>query len=498
MLGTDKVLLTSEIDKEDDAYVEYTEDKRSLSSFLQYAITKNWVDLDLLKVGDTYYSTEELYEILFNYIMEELSDDDSFDKKIYRSLIFSKKLSGKEICLLLFDQGVIEYNENDVTRLKNGSLSPYTFMIQKLTNLEITPAQLALEPCSGSVVVTNVKTGEVLAMVSYPSYDNNMLANKIDWEYYSGLLNDASEPLYNRVTQQGTATGSTIKPLVSIAGVLEGVISVNEQIRDKGIFEEVVPSPKCWAYPSTHGLVDITKAIAHSCNYFYYQIGYRMATNSEGNYSDSLGISNLAKYMEMFGFDSKSGVEVAEAEPRISTRDAVRSSIGYYHNFTPVQIARYATTIANRGTCYNLTLIDKVVDKDGNLVLDNEAEVYRTLDEVPDAAWNKVFEGMNQVVNRTGSALKSLFSDLSVTVAGKTGTAQVSLNHPNHGLFISFAPYDDPEICVTVVMPNGYSSSNAAQLAYDIMAYYFDGVDAEALLSGDVTAERITISNISD
>ena len=285
---------------------------------------------------------------------------------------------------------------------------------------------------------------------------------------------------------------------MSIAGVLEGVISVNEQIRDKGIFEEVVPSPKCWAYPSTHGLVDITKAIAHSCNYFYYQIGYRMATNSEGNYSDSLGISTLAKYMEMFGFDSKSGVEVAEAEPRISTRDAVRSSIGYYHNFTPVQIARYATSIANRGTCYNLTLIDKVVDKDGNLVLDNEAEVYRTLDEVPDAAWNKVFEGMNQVVNRTGSTLKSLFSDLSVTVAGKTGTAQVSLNHPNHGLFISFAPYDDPEICVTVVMPNGYSSSNAAQLAYDIMAYYFDGVDAEALLSGDVTAERITISNISD
>lgn len=498
MLGTNGVLLTSEIDREDTVYQEYTEDNRSLSSFLQYAITMNWVDLSVLDVGDTYYSTEELYEKLLDYTMTLLERDGTFDKMIYRSLIFSRNLSGREICLLLFDQGVIEYNEDGETRLRNGSLSPYTFMIQKITNLEITPAQLALEPCSGSVVVTDVNTGEVLAMVSYPSYDNNMLANKIDWEYYSGLLEDASTPLTNRPTQQGTATGSTIKPLIAIAGVLDGVISVNEQIRDLSIFTKIVPSPRCWAYPSSHGLVDITRGIAHSCNYFFYEVGYRMATDENGNYSDSLGLSRLAKYAAMFGFDAKSGVEISEAEPHISTTDAVRSSIGYYHNFTPVQIARYATTLANRGTCYNLTLIDKVVDKDGNVVLDNQATIYNELTEVSDSTWDKVAEGMYQVVNRSGSALANVFSSLSVNVAGKTGTAQVSLNHPHHALFISYAPYEAPEISVTVVMPNGYSSSNAAQLGFDVMAYYFDGVDAEALLTGDVTAERVTISNISD
>ena len=223
-----------------------------------------------------------------------------------------------------------------------------------------------------------------------------------------------------------------------------------------------------------------------------------MATDENGNYSDSLGLSRLAEYAAMFGFDSTSGVEISEAEPHISTTDAVRSSIGYYHSFTPIQIARYATTLANRGTCYNLTLIDKVVDKDGNVVLDNQATIYNELTEVSDATWDKVAEGMYQVVNRSGSALAGVFSDLSVNVAGKTGTAQVSLNYPHHALFISYAPYEAPEISVTVVMPNGYSSSNAAQLGYDVMAYYFDGVDAEALLTGDVTAERVTISNISD
>lgn len=498
MLAENKLLLTAQIDKEDSAYTEYTEDKRSLSSFLQYAITQKWVDLSLLGVGSDYYSTEEIYDLLLTDTLKQLDSDKNFDKKIYRSLIFTKKLSGKEICLLLFDQGVIEYNEAEAANLKNGSLSPYTFMIRKITDLEITPAQLALEPCSGSVVVTDVKTGEVLAMVSYPSYDNNMLANKIDWEYYSKLLDDASTPLTNRPTQQATATGSTLKPLVSIAGVLDGVLGTNEQIKDLGVFTKVEPSPKCWAYPSSHGLVDITGAIAHSCNYFFYETGYRMATDANGNYNDAQGLEHLSEYMAMFGFDSRSGVEVAEAQPRISTRDAVRSSIGYYHNFTPVQIARYATTIASRGICYNLTLVDKVVDKDGGLVLDNQAGVYRELTEVSDSLWDKVFKGMDQVVNRSGSALAKLYSGLSVKVAGKTGTAQVSLNHPNHALFISFAPYEEPEISVTAVMPNGYSSSNAAKLAYDVMAYYFDGKDADALLSGDVSAERITISNISD
>ena len=134
-------------------------------------------------------------------------------------MIFTKKLTGTEICLLLFDQNVLEYNEEDISSLRRGRVSAYDFMLEKIRNVEITPAQLALEPCSGSVVQTDAKTGDIMAIVTYPSYDNNMLANRIDWPYYSSLLEDKSNPLYNRATQQRTTTGSSIKIMTAVAGL---------------------------------------------------------------------------------------------------------------------------------------------------------------------------------------------------------------------------------------------------------------------------------------
>lgn len=492
------LLVSSAIDRTDQTYLDYTNGKISLSRFLQYAISRNWVDLSKLGQDGAYYDNAEWYSMIVDYILDYFCDDKEFEKKIYRTLIFTKKLTGTEICLLLFEQGVLEYNEDDVRNLRNGRVSAYNFMMEKLENLEITPAQLALEPCSGSVVITDVKTGEVLAMVTYPSYDNNMLANKIDYTYYSKLLEDNARPLINRPTQQRTTTGSTFKPLMSFVGFGEGRISTTTKIQDRGIFDEIDPSPKCWKYPGSHGSINVTGAIQHSCNYFFYRIGYDLSLDAKGNYNDAKGVATIQKYAAMFGLSECSGVEVYEDVPEISNRDVVRTSIGYYHNFTPTQISKYITTVANGGVCYNLTLLDRVMDKDGNLVYSNEPSIYNEITMFSSSQWRAVQLGMYNVVNTATNSLNRLYGDLGVKVAGKTGTAQVSTTHPHHALFAAYAPYDNPEISAIIVIPNGYASANAAYIGREVMGLYFNGENKEALLSGEIKAGNATTIHISD
>lgn len=497
-LKTSGLLMADIMTDKAQAYKDYVADEISISRFIREAINNSWIDLTKLETGDRFYDTEEIFNMVRNKLLSILRNDKDFDKKIYRNMIFSYKISGKELCILLYDQGVLEYNESDYNKLKSGRISPYNFVIDKIENLEITPGMLALEPCSGSIVVTDVKTGDVLAMVTYPTYDTNKLANKIDWEYYQKLMNNKATPLINRPTQQETTTGSTFKPLMALAGFGEGITTPATRIKDEGVFELVDPSPKCWFWPSSHGNITAAEAIRHSCNYYFYTVGYNMALNREtGEYSDSQGISTIQEYASLFGFDERSGVEVPESMPVISNTDAVRTAIGYYHNFAPIQISRYATAIANRGTLYDLTIIDKVYDKELNSLIDYKANVSRQIDQFSNAEWDAVHTGMWGVVN-SASGLRSIYSSLGYTVAGKTGTAQVSLTHPSHGLFISFAPYEDPQVSVTVVIPNGYSSANSAKLAREVYGLYFNDENKEELLSGDLTTTNVTNVYISD
>lgn len=465
------ILPVSGIDKTDQVYLDYKNNRISLSEFLTYAINRNWVDLEKLGIT-TYYVTDEIYEILLDEIVRMLQEDVVFTKKLLRNMIFQKELSGKEICLLLFDQSVIAYNETDYRALSRGSVSAYSFIREKIGNVEITPAQLALEPCGGSLIITDVNNGDVLVQVTYPSYDNNKLANKIDWEYYSKLLADKSNPLSSRVTNSKTTTGSTFKMITSFAGYGENVLGLYEKIDDLGEFTKVDPSPKCWYYPHKHGKIDVPKAIYHSCNYFYFEVGYRLAEDFNGQYSDSLGIAKLTKYAEKFGLGAKSGIEVSELEPQIATQDAVRAAIGYFHSFTPSQIARYATTLGNRGTCYNLTLIDRFSDAKEKQFINNSATVFNQITEFSSAEWEQVQKGMYLVLNSSDSTGRQ-YEDLGFHAAGKSGTAQVSDTKPSHVLFVSYAPYENPEIAVTVVIPNGYSSGNAVDFGYTVYDYYY-------------------------
>ena len=474
-------LLSSErMDSSDSTYQDYVNGRISAAEFLTYSINNQWVDLDALGITGEYYSTDEIYAVLLESTFDSLYDNREFDLKLYRDLIFNYKLSGKEICILLFDQNVIEYNEQDYKDLKRSKISPYDFMIQKILNVEITPAQLALEPCSASVVQADVDTGEVTALISYPSYDINKLANKIQWEYYSTLLSDKSNPLYNRATQQRTTTGSTIKMLTAVSGLLNKVITINEIIYDNVIFEKIVPSPSCWSSRG-HKEQNFWDAIMNSCNYFFYEVGYRLSTDRNGKYSDSLGLSKLKETGKMFGFDSASGIELGEASPVFAETDAVRSSIGYGHSFTPLQISRYANTLATKGTLYKYTLVDKITDKNGDVVYSMSPVVESEIKNLSDKAWSKITTGMENVILKYSAALRDDYANIPVTVAGKTGTAQQGANIPPHSVFVSYAPSTDPEISVIAVIANGYSGNYSGYLCRDIYGYYYNGEYREFL-----------------
>jgi len=473
----------AEINVKDQTYTDYHNNKISLSEFLQYAIANNWIDLSKLNIGDEYYTTEEHYEKLLVYIKDTLKNDSTFHKKLYKELVYSYKLKGSEICLLLYDQGVLEYNEEEISKLRNGSVSAYTLITSKIRDLSITPAQLALEPCSASVVVTDVNTGDVIAMVTYPSYDNNKFANKIDSTYFAKLNTDLSGPMYHKATKQLTAPGSTFKMVSAIAGLEEGVIGQTETIVDKLEFTKINPSPKCWTTHS-HGAVDVTGALEVSCNYFFYELSWRLGSKDGGSNRDETGLDTLAKYASLLGLDRKSGVEIEEAQPSLSTEDSIRSAIGQGNaNLAPVQLSRYVTTVANGGTLFDLTLIDKIVDKDGNTILNNSAS-YDILEEIKSSSWVLAQEGMYKVGHGNKSSSAKVISAFPKEIAGKTGTAQINEYHANHGLFVSYAPFNNPEISITTVIPNGYSSSSAVELTLDLYSYYYDVGDKEELVNG--------------
>jgi penicillin-binding protein 2 len=473
LLVEDEILDVTVIADNDENYVAYAQNQTiSLGNYLRYAINQNAINISNFDLNSNYYDSEEIYSALVTNIITKLREDSDFDKLIIKYMIESGMVSGRQVCMMLYDQGVLSTEDEDYAPLQSGTLSSYAFMYRKIQKLEITPAQLALDPCSGSVVVTDVASGTVLALVSYPSYDNNRLTNTIDSDYYMQLNADITSPMYNRATQQRTAPGSTYKILTTVAGVQEGVLGLDETIETHGLFDKTNLNPKCWIYPGTHGTIGISKALEVSCNYFYYEVGYRLCLSSSGEYTESQGLDKLAKYASVFGLDRKSGIELPETSPNVSTQDSVRSAIGQGSNsYTPIQLARYVNTIATKGDCYDLSLIYDIQDYEGNSVYHSSKEVV-SHPEISNALWNKIYAGMRQVITENTSS-ESLLNKMDVEVAGKTGTAQEDLTRANHGLFISFAPYTNPEITVTTVIPYGYSSGNAEELASFIYAYYY-------------------------
>ena len=473
------LLMTDKIDTSDETYTAWTRDETiNVYTFLNYAITQNWIDTSKLE-SDSYSSSEEIYASLLNYLQDYLSEDSEFDKLLYEYLIKSGSISGAQICAILYEQGVLPMDEASYNGLLSGSVDAYSWLYGKIASLEITPGQLALEPCSAGAVVSDPNTGEVLACVSYPGYDNNRLANTMDSSYYRQLNTGLARTFYNRATQEKTAPGSTYKMVSSVAGLTEGIINGNTTFYCDGIFTNVTPSPRCWNR-SGHGSLNVVRALQVSCNEFFYNVGYDLGLDANGNYDSDLGIEKLAKYASMFGLNEKSGVEIPESSPEISDQYAVQSAIGQgTNNYTVSQLNRYVAAVANRGTVYDLTLVDKTTDSSGKLIKEYEPEVVNTMDEVSSTTWDLVHEGMIRMVENS-----STFTSLDMSIAGKTGTAQQSETSPDHALFVGFAPSDTPEIAIAVRIANGYNSSHPSEIGRDIVKIYFGLEDAEELVKG--------------
>ena len=340
------------------------------------------------------------------------------------------------------------------------------------------------EANAGAVVVMNVKTGEILAMASYPDYEPQLFVNGISSEKYKEY-NDVSA-LFNRAISGAYAPGSIFKMVTAIAGLETGVITANTTINDTGVYPHA-HKPVCWYYTEYgrgHGAINVVQALKYSCNYFFYEVGNR------------IGVDTLEKYAKYFGLGEKTGVELpSEASGKNASRkradeegrtwylgETLSAAIGQsYNNFTPIQMAKYISMLANGGKNIDVTLVKTVIDSNENekskeeidnlvnekLNISNNEQSDITISE---SNLKTVLAGMKGVTSEGGTAY-STFAGFNVEVAGKTGTAQVG--NKTNGWFAGFAPYDNPEIAVVVVVENASSGGFTAEVARDIFAEYF-------------------------
>lgn len=464
LLVSEGIFNMDNVDASDAEYKSWIEgSSSSFEEFLKYAISKNWIDMKDI-TDSQYTSLSEAYNELVEYMFDVLDTDENFFKKMYKYLIENRNISPREVCLVLFEQGAVNDDEK-YSSLSSGKMSAIDFMWLSLEQGLITPAQLALQPCSGAAVATDPQSGEVIALVSYPSYDNNKMSGAVDAEYYSQLLNDQSLPLHNWATQTQMAPGSTFKMCTAIAGMDLVLINSSTHVNCNGTFDKVNPHPHC-AVLTGHGSLNLKTALRESCNIYFYEIGYKLAFLKNGSFNSSYGTSVLQKYAEELGLATRSGIEISEATPFASNTEVIASSIGQgNHAYSALNLSRYVNTIANSGTCYNFTLIRKITDQEGNVISENEPSISNVMD-IDSYVWNDIHEGMRMM-----AASNSEFDYLSYKVAAKTGTAQERTTESEHAVLVSYAPYEDPKVALAVVIPHGYYAAPTADLTAEILNF---------------------------
>ena len=342
-----------------------------------------------------------------------------------------------------------------------------------------------------SAVIIGVDDGSVLAMASYPTFDlANYSAN------YNDYVSDPLKPLFNRALQGQYAPGSTFKMVTAIAGLEEGIIEPDTQILDTGVYTYYgANGPRCWIYSQgrgTHGLQTVSQAIQNSCNVFFYDVGRQV------------GIRGLQKYAAAFGLGESTGIELYEETGGMAGPEYTEAHGGTWYDgntlsvaigqessqFTPVQLANYIATLVNGGTRYQVHLLQSVKSYDFSEVLyEYEPVVLSTIDIEPENL-EAVKEGMLALT--TQGSVARYFADLGVQVGAKTGSAQVSSANTDssNAVFVCFAPYDDPEIAMAIVVEKGGTGSQLGAMAAEILEYYFSAADTQGAVSAEGTLIR--------
>ena len=348
-----------------------------------------------------------------------------------------------------------------------------------------TPDEVREDIQGGAAVVVDVNSGNPLAIASYPTFDASQV-----YENYAEYLNAEYDPLYNRATMGAYAPGSTFKPLVALAALSENIINTETRIKCEGIFSKYADqgyAPECWIYTQeqlTHGNDNVSEAIRDSCNYFFYTI------------ADMMGIDIMDEYAADFGLGESTGIEIAETTGNMANPDnhlnydvdawvygdTVQAGIGQSDSlFTPLQLAEYCAAIANGGTRYSASVLKSVRSFDYTRQLySGETKVMSTVDSA-DYNWAAIQYGMYLMANDPNSSSFDVYQTLGyysyngerIGVAAKSGTSQLGEALSPNSIFMCYAPYDDPEIAIAIVIERGASGAKAVNIAKDILDAYF-------------------------
>ena len=442
---------------------------------------------------DTYGINDVIGKVGIQYVFEEYLRgkdgvkqlDMSVDGTITDEYITQEAVAGSDV-ILTIDANLQAATEkalaNNIKKIASGGFSKRS------------------DAKAGAAVVMNVKTGEILAMASYPDYEPELFVNgisqkKLD-EYNKG------DNIFNRAISGVYAPGSTFKMITAIAGLETGVITPTEKINDIGVYKKA-HEPACWiwnSYGMSHGWLNVTEAITHSCNYFFYEVGYRAT------------IDNIAKYAKYYGLGEKTNVELPMEEKGIvATRDKAKergdewqigetlsAAIGQsYNSYTPIQMAKYISMLANGGEPIDVTIVKSINDVNGNQVSKEDitkfvnAKLGLTKEKKENLNIKKenidaILKGMKGVTSEEGGTAYSTFANFNIELGGKTGSAQTDVQGKINGWFVGFAPYEEPEIAVVVLVENAGSGSYTAEVARDILQEYF-GMNIEKV-EEDLTA----------
>ncbi len=347
----------------------------------------------------------------------------------------------------------------------------------------------------GSCVVMNVKTGEVLAMVSYPDYNPQSFANGISNEEWQSYLQNGSYPLLNKTIQSAYEPGSIFKMVTAVAGLESGNITLSERINDTGVYKKYNTDWKCWYYTDYHvghGYLNVIGAIAKSCNFFFYET------------ADRMGIDTLDKYAKYFGLGTKTNIELPDETSGIlaskeyvksidrtwNPGDTINAAIGQgYNKFTPLQMTKYISMIANGGNKIDVSIVKTIQNADGteaskeeiNNFVNQKLGISEEANE-EEITLNKEYleavkEGMRSVTSGESGTAYARFKNFNIEVGGKTGSAEAGQDANGKDIvnawFAAFAPYDDPEIAVVVMVENGGHGNYTAEAVRNIMAEYF-------------------------
>ena len=452
---------------------------------------------------DTYQMNDVIGRAGIQYTLEEYLKgengvkqiDMAVDGTITGEYISQNAISGNNVALTIdanLQKKVEESLEENIKKIANGEYDNTKYDCE-----------------AGAAVVMDVKTGEVLALASYPNYEPELFIEGIS----SSKLKEYEEGsnLYNRAISSTYAPGSIFKMVVATAALETGEFTTSTLVNDNGPYP-LGHNPVCWIYSDRHyghGNINIIEAIKYSCNYFFYDIGYRV------------GIDTIAEYAYYYGLGEKTGIElsgestgiVASTEYKEQTfgeewqlGETLSAAIGQsYNSYTPIQIARYICMLANGGKSVDVSVIKSITDADGNSV--SKEEIEQKVNEklgidnscnledlnLKQENLDAIIDGMKGVTSESGGTAYYIFHDLGMTIAGKTGSAETGEEDKVNGWFAGFAPYDNPEIAIVVLIENAGSGGNAAPVAKEIIQEYF-GMNSEKV-DEDVTAIPSTQTN---